>query len=90
MFSQNPRLVLTSVFVCKVFRTALELWKTSLLGGIRRVEHKYAQRCSVEWEFRGHVKLKGLLHPKMKILSLITYPMAFQTRKSFVRLRNTI
>ncbi len=26
----------------------------------------------------------------MKILSLITYPMSFQTRKSFVRPRNTI
>ncbi len=29
--------------------------------------------------------LKGLVHPKMKILS-ITFPMTFQTRKSFVRL----
>ncbi len=29
--------------------------------------------------------IKGILHPKMKILSLITYPMSFQTRKSIVR-----
>ncbi len=35
-------------------------------------------------------RVKGLVHPKMKMLSLITYPMLFQTRKSFVRLRNTI
>ncbi len=27
---------------------------------------------------------------KMKMLSLITHPMSFQTRKSFVRLRNTV
>ncbi len=36
------------------------------------------------------IVLKGLLLPKMKILSFITYPMSFQTHKSFVRLRNTI
>ncbi len=35
-------------------------------------------------------EIKGLLHPKMKILSLITYPMSFQTRKRFDRLQNTI
>ncbi len=38
----------------------------------------------------GTAVIKGLLHPKTKILSLITYPMSFQTRKSSVRLRNTI
>ncbi len=35
-------------------------------------------------------RLKGLLHPKVKILPLITYPMSFQTRKNFVRLRNIL
>ncbi len=35
-------------------------------------------------------RLKGILHPKMKIRPLITYSMSFQTRKSFVRLRNII
>ncbi len=32
---------------------------------------------------------KGLVHPKMKIMSLITHPMSFQTRKTFVHLQNT-
>jgi len=32
---------------------------------------------------------KGLVHPKMKIKSLITHPHAVPTRKTFVRLRNT-
>ncbi len=36
------------------------------------------------------VYLFSLLHPKMKMLSLITFPMSFQTCKSFVRLQNTI
>ncbi len=33
------------------------------------------------------ILFKGLLHPKMRMLSLITYPMSFQTRKSFVCLQ---
>ncbi len=32
---------------------------------------------------------KGIVHPKMKILSFIIYPQVVQTRKSFVYLRNT-
>ncbi len=32
--------------------------------------------------------IKSSLQPKIKILSLFTYPMSFQTHKSFVRLRN--
>ncbi len=32
----------------------------------------------------------GLLRPKMKMLSLIPYPMSFQTCNSFVHLQNTI
>ncbi len=44
----------------------------------------------VYWYNIGDFNIKGLLHPKMKILSLITYPMLFQTRKSFIRLQNTI
>ncbi len=34
--------------------------------------------------------LKGLLHPKMKIVSLITYPHVIPNHKSLVRLRKTI
>ncbi len=33
--------------------------------------------------------LKGIVHPKMKILSLITLSLSFQTHKIFVHLRNT-
>ncbi len=33
---------------------------------------------------------KGLLHHKIIIVSLVTYPISFQTRKSFVHLRKTI
>jgi len=34
------------------------------------------------------VILEGLVHPKMKIKSLLT-PMLYQPRKTFVHLRNT-
>ncbi len=33
--------------------------------------------------------IKGLVHPKMKILSLITPLMLLQTHKTFVHLQNT-
>jgi len=35
------------------------------------------------------MNIKGLVHPKMKIKSLITHPMLYQPRKTFVHLRNT-
>ncbi len=34
-------------------------------------------------------QLKGIVHPKMKILSLITPFMSFQTHKTFVHVQNT-
>ncbi len=34
--------------------------------------------------------VKGILHPKIKILSLSLTPMLFRARKTFVRLRNNI
>ncbi len=33
--------------------------------------------------------LKVIVHPKMKISSLITHLMSFQTHKTFIHLRNT-
>ncbi len=35
------------------------------------------------------LKIKGMVHPKMKILSLITHPLPFQIRNIFVHHLNT-
>ncbi len=40
------------------------------------------------WKVKYWV-FKGIVHPKMKMLSFIIYPQVVQTRKSFVYLRNT-
>jgi len=44
------------------------------------------QLCFFAWLNNIDAIIKGLVHPKMKILSLITHP--FQARKTFVLLQN--
>ncbi len=38
---------------------------------------------------KNKAKLKGLIHPKIKIVSLITHPHVVPNRKTFVHLQNT-
>jgi len=40
-------------------------------------------------EKKYFVHIKGLVHPTMKIKSLLLTPMLYQPRKTFVHLRNT-
>lgn len=55
-------LVLTSVFVNKLFRfSPVFCVKNPPCGKNVKVECKYAQRCSVKWEFRDHAKLERFL-----------------------------
>ncbi len=35
------------------------------------------------------MNIKGLVHPKLKILTLIMHLMTFQTSKTFIHLQNT-
>ncbi len=40
--------------------------------------------------YKSFYTIKGIVHPKMKILSLITHPHVVPNRKTYVDLRNTI
>ncbi len=85
----------SSCLVCiKVRMAAFILFQMNQTNrAIKRFNQTKPAKCEISlW----HETIKGLLHPKIKILSLITYPHVVPNpfvkkpvQKSFVRLRNT-